>query len=104
MISTSGGTHPLWAPDGRELYYLSGAALMAAPIQTDPSFTPGTPEVLFEGNYYYSSQGRSYDVAPDGQRFLMIKAGDLSDESSSAPELIIVENWFEELKRLVPTN
>ena len=104
MISTSGGTHPLWAPDGRELFYLSGAALMAVPIQTDPSFTPGgTPEVLFEGDYA-AGGGRSYDVAPDGQRFLMIKAGDPSDESSSAPELIIVENWFEELKRLVPTN
>ena len=72
-------------------------------LETDPSFTPETPEVLFEGDYF-AGAGRSYDVAPDGQRFLMIKAGDPSDESSSAPELIIVENWFEELKRLVPTN
>ena len=100
MISTDGGTHPLWAPDGRELFYLDGAALMAVPIQTNPSFTPGTPEVLFEGGYF-AGAGRSYDVAPDGQRFLMIKAGDPSDESLNAPELIIVENWFEELKERV---
>ncbi len=101
MISNSGGTHPLWAPEGRELFHLSDAALMAVPIRMDPSFTPGTPEVLFEGDYI-AGQGRSYDVARDGQRFLMIKAGDPSDESSSAPELIIVENWFEELKEKVP--
>ena len=102
MISTDSGTHPLWAPDGRELFYRSGAALMAVPIQTNPSFTPGTPEVLFEGDYF-SGAGRTYDVGPGGQRFLMIKAGAPSDESLSAPELIIVENWFEELKLLVPT-
>ena len=102
MISTSGGTHPLWSPDGRELFYLSGTALLAVPIQTNPSFTPGAPQVLFEGDYF-AGTGRSYDVAPDGQRFLMIKAGDTSDESSNAPQVIIVENWFEELKRLAPT-
>ena len=101
MISTSGGTHPLWAPDGRELFYLSDPALMAVPIQTDPSFMPGTPELLFEGDYR-AGQGRSYDVAPDGQQFLMIKWVVPSDEGSNAPELIIVENWFEELKERVP--
>jgi len=104
QISTKGGTQPLWAPDGRELFYLSGAALIAVTIQTDPTFTPGTPVVLFEGHHYAGTGGRSYDVAPDGQQFLMINAGDPSNEGSAAPELIIVENWFEELKRLVPTN
>ena len=48
--------------------------------------------------------GRSYDVAPDGQRFLMIKEGGGAEDASAPASLIIVENWFEELRRLVPTN
>ncbi len=54
---------------------------------------------------YYSSAvaGRSYDVSPNGERFLMIKAGGAGDDTPPA-ELILVQNWFEELKRLVPTN
>ena len=48
-------------------------------------------------------QGRTYDVSPDGQRFLMIKAGGGSDQAAAPPSIIVVQNWFEELKRLVPT-
>ena len=52
-----------------------------------------------------SGKGRSYDVSPDGQRFLMIKAGPVAGAQSGSPaRIIIVGKWFEELKRLVPTN
>jgi hypothetical protein len=44
-----------------------------------------------------------YDVAPDGKRFLMIKQGDGALETTQA-SLVIVQNWFEELKRRVPVN
>ncbi len=73
------------------------------PVQTEPSFTPATPEVLFEGEYFRSGVGRSYDVAPDGQRFLMITEGEVAEDTSAAPTIIVVQNWFEELRRLVPT-
>ncbi len=64
-----------------------------------------TPEVLFEGDDYPSvGNGRSYDVAPDGQRFLMIKESGGAEGTSAPPSLILVQNWFEELRRLVPTN
>jgi len=101
-ISSGGGTRPLWSPDGRELFYLApGARLMAIPVQTEPSFAPGNAEELFRGYLAGTgaSIGRTYDISPDGERFLMIK------ESGSAPstEFILVQNWFEELKRLVPT-
>ncbi len=81
-----------------------GAALMAVPVQTEPSFTPATPEVLFEGDYFFGTpaSSRKYDVASDGQRFLMIKEGG-TDEAAS-PQIILVQNWFEELRRLVATN
>ena len=49
------------------------------------------------------TQGADYDISPDGQRFLMISA-DGVDLSGTPPSLIIVQNWFEELRRLVPTN
>ena len=99
QISTSGGARPLWALGGSELFYRRGAALMAVPVQTAPSFMPGTPEVLFEAEYFLGLGGRSYDVAADGQRFLMIKEG-----GDAAQNVILVQNSFEELRRLVPTN
>ena len=62
------------------------------------------PTTLFERSYYVGpNSGRSYDVSPDGQRFLMIKPGQGSEETAARPSLVIVQNWFEELRRLVPT-
>ena len=46
--------------------------------------------------------GRTYDVSPDGKRFLMIKPGGRAEQTAAPPSLIVVQNWFEELKRLVP--
>jgi hypothetical protein len=71
--------------------------MMAASISTEPSFTPSGPELLFEGRYRTMSQG-SYDVAADGQRFVMVRP----TEGSGLTELHVVLNWFDELKRLVP--
>ncbi len=48
--------------------------------------------------------GRTHDVSPDGERFLMIKEGGGADDTSAPSQLILVQNWFEELRRLVPTN
>ena len=104
QISTGGGTQPLWASNGRELLYRRGAALMTVPVQTEPSFTPGAPEVMFEGDYLLGRAGRTYDVSPDGLRFLMIKEGGGAEDASEGASLILVQNWFEELRRLVPTN
>ena len=105
QISTGGGAQPLWARNGRELFYRRGGAVMTVAVQTDPSFTPGTPEVLFEGNYLEGilGAGRNYDVAPDGQRFLMITAGGGAEGTSAAASLIVVQNWFERLRRIMPT-
>ncbi len=103
LISRGGGRRPLWAPDGRELFYLApGTRLMAVGVQTEPSFAPGNAEEVFAfGGYFVGTPGRTYDISPDGERFLMIKESG-SDETSST-EFILVQNWFEELKRLVPT-
>ena len=78
QISTGGGTRPLWARHGRELYYLTGAGvvrLMAVSVQQPgASFVAGSPQMLFEGPYYTGSTGRVYDVSADGKRFLMAQS------------------------------
>jgi hypothetical protein len=71
---------------------------MAVPVTTQPAF--GTPTKLFEGAYQRGLIVRNYDVTPDGQRFVMVR------EKERVPprltEMILVQNWFAELKRLVP--
>jgi hypothetical protein len=67
---------------------------MVVSIQTSPAFRASRPRQLFEGPY-----ARTYDVAPDGQHFLMIESG----EEEGGNQLHLVLNWFEELKRLAPT-
>jgi len=107
QISRGGGTKPLWGPDGRELFYLSlGGQLTAVPIEADASFTFGNPKVVFAETYYFRGLpflGRTYDISPDGKRFLMIKEGGPGDEIE-ATQLILVLNWLDELKRLVPVD
>ena len=103
QISTDGGKEPVWAPDGSELYYrdLSGEKMLTVSIESEPAIRVGKPRLLFKGNFdngvYW---GRNFDIAPDGQRFLMI----LVKGTQSAPtQFNIILNWFEELKRLVPS-
>ena len=103
LVSTDGGTRPRWSPTGRDLFYLHEGRLFVAPVTTGATFTPGNPEMLFEGAFD-GVAGRTYDVSPDGERFLIIKQADATSEMATAPRVIIVENWFEELQRLVPTN
>ena len=96
----SGGTRPLWARSGTELFYLDGAGAMTrVPIQTAPTFSAGTPTTLFDTRYYTGPSGRPYDVSPDGQRFLMIKATTGTDQ---AARMVVVLNWMEELKAKLP--
>lgn len=99
-ISTDGGTEPLWSPDGRELFYREKNRMMAVSIETSPSFKAGKPEMLFERMYYSYSYTSSYDIHPDGSRFLMIK----SEDEPESRQISIVLNWDEELKRLVPVD
>ncbi|MHC4581888.1 MAG: protein kinase domain-containing protein, partial [Planctomycetota bacterium] len=99
-ISYDLGEEPLWSPKGDELFFRSGNnKWMVVSISTEPEFVAGTPQVLFEGPYSNVS-GISYDVAPDGQRFLVLQP---QYDDSQVRELHVVTNWFEELKRLVPT-
>jgi TolB protein len=98
QISDDFGEEPIWSPNGDEQFYRNGDKWMVVSISTEPEFTPGMPKVLFEGPYN-NVPGISYDVAPDG-RFLVLKP---EHDDSEVRELHVVANWFEELKRLVPS-
>jgi eukaryotic-like serine/threonine-protein kinase len=100
QISTDGGGEPVWNPNGKELFYRSGDKMMAAEITTTPSFSVGKSKMLFQGPYTPTTGTFPfYDVSPDGQRFLMLKP---AETAAAATQIVVVENWFEELKRLVP--
>ena len=99
QISSDGGTEPLWARDGSELFYRSGSKVMSVSIDTDPELRPGTPGLLFDGAYANGTRVANYDVAANGEGFLMIQQSE-----TSGGELEVVLNWLDELKRLVPTN
>ena len=107
QVSTGGGTRPLWAPSGQELLYVSPTgALMRVGVERAPTWAATPPTQLVKEGYATipgSLSGRSYDIAPDGQRFLMIKEGGGADQTAAPPSLVVVQHWLEELKRLVPT-
>jgi len=95
-----GGGEPVWLPDGTELFYRSGDNMMAVSVQTEPTFSASRPRILFEGSYVSHSNPapyQYYDISPDGRRFLMMKEGTES-------QINVVLNWFEELKRVAPTD
>ena len=99
-LSTDGGTEPVWSRDGRELFYRNGYQMMVVPIQSDPVFRPGAPQLLFEGPFETNPGGYpNYDVTLDGSRFIMIET-----ETTGLNEIHVVLNWYEELKRRVPTD
>jgi hypothetical protein len=95
-VSTKGGTEPVWAHSGRELFYRDGARnLVASEVNAGPTFSLGHSTILFPaGGFVADGTAQEYAVSADDRRFLMIRPmpGTVPDE------LITVENWFEELK------
>jgi len=71
-------------------------------VRTDGILLAGKPRLLFKTKQFAVGRPtRTWDVSRDGQRFLMAKFGER--EPHPVTELIVVQNWFEELKRLAPT-
>jgi serine/threonine-protein kinase len=105
-VSRDGGSTPVWARDGRELFYLASGpngqvTMMTAPITTTSTFSTGTPTRLFDGRFMATLGSRAYDVAADGRRFIMVQP--VEQPPLPVAQIVIVQNWVEELKRLVPT-
>jgi serine/threonine-protein kinase len=104
VISRGGGRQPLWSRDGRELFYRDfTGAVISVPVALTPTFMPGPPVKLLDGAGYAgggsAGSAHTYDLSKDGRRFLMMKEG-----NATAPALVVVQNWHEELKRPMPVN
>jgi serine/threonine-protein kinase len=94
-VSGSGGRDPRWSRDGQELFYVQGRTLMAAPVRRRAEgLTFGTAVELFR---LPQESSRQYDVSADG-RFLVIQP----ESTVASASIVVVQNWHEELKRLVP--
>ena len=97
--------HPLWAADGSRLFYFQGPSdAVAVDVTTEPRFSLGRP-VPLPGDGLPLNVGPTtplnHDIAPDGSRFVTVLA-DTGDETSTRNEIVLVHNWFEELKVRVP--
>ena len=103
QVSTGGGTRPVWARSGRELFFLDASnALTGVTVNTTgTTFSAGNAAKIFDTKYATPLPFRTYDVSPDGQRFLMIKDAAVDDQEA-APSITIVLNWLEELKAKLP--
>ena len=104
QVSTAGGTRPLWAQNGKELFYVSlDNEMMRVSVEGTPTaWRSSTPVKLFDRAIRGIAVGRGYDVSPDGQRFLLIRAAG-TEQAGGSPSIIVVQHFDEELKRLVPS-
>jgi len=100
-ISSEGGVQPLWARNGKQLFFRWQDQVWAVDVGTGGGLATSKPRLLFEKSGYSGAVPiRSWDLSLDGQRFLMIKL----DQRKPTPvtEMILVQNWTEELKQRVP--
>ena len=100
QVSTEGGGWPLWNPTGNgELFFVNADRAMTVAVETERGLNHSTPRPLFDGSLYRTDGlgNRRMDVSSDGTRFLMFL------EDADTPDPILVQNWTDELQRLVPT-
>ena len=102
QVSANGGTEPVWAHSGTEVFYRNGAGeMVVAGVVTRPTFEVRSLQVLFDSSpYTFNPDNRLYAISPDDQRFLLFRV-DVFGDDRPEPELIVVENFFEELKAKV---
>ncbi len=98
-ISFAGGEEPRWSPDGREIIYRFGSKWYSVAFEAEPELTLGQPKLLFEGPFV-NVPGYSWDLSPDGERFLVLEN---PDSGRPLTELVVVSNFFDELRRRVPS-
>jgi serine/threonine-protein kinase len=113
QVSTNGGVKPSWSKSTDELFFVEpggerpGGTLMVVSFAAGATLSdPRVPRQLMyaaDNNLGLRRNWRNYDVSKDGKRFLTVKQ--LPEPAATRTrELVVVQNWFEELKRLVPVN
>jgi serine/threonine-protein kinase len=101
QISTGGADVAVWGRDGKQLFYRESGNIMGVDVRTQPVFTASTPRVIVPAKATVnlkSDDMHNFEVSPDGQRFLIHQ----QSEGSKTPQINVVLNWSEELKRMAP--
>ena len=101
LVSTGGGTQPVWGTSSHRLYYRSEGSVMEVTVTPGEQFRVSAIEPLFTDRYVRDGNHTGYDVAGDGEQFLMIENEDAENPWTS---LNVVLNWLEDVKQRVPTN
>ncbi len=93
-VPSAEGDLVVWHPNGKELFYemLNPSTLMEAPLETNPSFSIGTPRKVCDVG---SNQGLGFDITPDGSKLVVVRH---PSEAGPAPPIIVIQNWFAEFK------
>jgi serine/threonine protein kinase len=92
QISNGGGTSPAWSPDGKELFYMAGDAMVAVQLTNEPTLQVHSRQTLFRGPYLQYRWHRQYEVHPDGEHFIMI-------ENPPRGDVDVITGWFGEIER-----
>ncbi|WP_353265882.1 protein kinase [Gemmatimonas sp.] len=97
QVSPNAGSEPVWAPDGRRLFYINGSDLMAASVNSINGFAVTAHERLFTSDITPGWIHANYDAMKDGRHFLMIR------NPGGTGDLTVVLNWLDEArKRMTP--
>jgi Tol biopolymer transport system component len=109
QVSARGGVWPLWHPDSQELFFReqAGGSLHSARLGVNSTFPTQAPSVVTSlTSYRGSGRGSGFDISLDGSQFLLVRAGvvDQNFFDAQSTQLIVVDNWFDELLRLAPSN
>lgn len=106
QISGDGGAAPIWARTGRELFFLAGdLGMMRVSVTYDPGIVATVPTRLFDASSYHyanAGPGGTYDISPDGRRFIMVKPLPEAAAQASGVRLVVTTQWVEEIQRRLP--
>ena len=106
QVSINGGRAPRWAHSGREIFFQSPTnQMMASRVASGATFSAAAPSVLFEASPQWeigNLNGVYFDVHPDDQRFLIASRSVVGSEEDEEPAVVLVNNFFEELRTRVP--
>ena len=106
QITTAGGRTPVWSSDGRQLFYVDipSNRIVGIDVRTDSGFSFGAPTAVPLDGGQFIAPGRNFDITPDGKQFVVVRAPSSPEQGKrTAQQIVVVVNWFDELKQRVPT-
>jgi Tol biopolymer transport system component len=100
QVSNGGGSSPVWAPDGRTLYYLDASyRLIAATVETTPTFRVVSRRPLFDaGQFTFDSFHPSFAVSPDGRAFYFFRNRGFGGQGATIGQVVLAEHWLTALR------